>query len=82
MVERHDPACRIVVSDTGPGIDEADYGRIFELYNRLERDDVRGVGLGLAISSMLVERMGSTLQVESVLGEGSSFWFELPYAGA
>jgi signal transduction histidine kinase len=68
-----------LVSDTGPGIEQADQARIFEPYARLESGSIRGTGLGLAISSMLVERMGSTIQVESVLGEGSSFCFELPF---
>jgi signal transduction histidine kinase len=78
-VEHQEAVCCILVSDTGPGIEEADQGRIFEPFSRLEGGSIRGTGLGLAISSMLVERMGSTLQVESVLGEGSSFCFELPF---
>ena len=69
----------IRVSDTGPGIAEADQKAIFEPYYRSQgTSDIPGVGLGLAISHALVLQMGGTLAVESVLGVGSSFVISLP----
>ena len=59
------------VTDTGPGIPEADRAAIFEAYFRSAGTaGAAGVGLGLAISQALVEQMGGTLSVESELGEG------------
>ena len=62
------------VSDTGPGIPEAERAAVFEPYYR-SADTARapGVGLGLAISHALVARMGGTLTLESEVGVGSTF---------
>ena len=68
---------RVEVSDTGPGIASADIARIFEPYSRVGNEEVRGTGLGLAIASMLVNQMDSELFIESTLGDGSTFWFDL-----
>ena len=66
------------VQDTGAGMSKADLQRIFSPFERV--GDTRkkvGTGLGLAISRQLVEAMDSQLQVESQLGKGSRFWFNL-----
>jgi len=69
----------IRVSDTGPGIAEAERAAIFEPFYRSE-DTSRapGVGLGLAISHALVVQMGGTLEAEGVVGTGSVFVLRLP----
>ena len=69
------------VTDTGPGIAEAEQAAIFEPYYRSEgAAKLPGVGLGLAISIALVQQMGGTLALESALGAGSSFVVRLPLA--
>ena len=73
------PVLRFSVSDTGPGIAAEDLGRIFEPFTQVG-DSARsatGTGLGLAISRSLVEHLGGHLQVESRVGWGSRFWFDL-----
>src|SRR5206468_21281 len=71
------------VTDTGPGIPEADRAAIFEAYFRSAgAAGAAGVGLGLAISQALVQQMGGSLSVESELGKGSSFVLRLPLATA
>ncbi|MEY2881716.1 MAG: hypothetical protein RLZZ15_4096 [Verrucomicrobiota bacterium] len=71
---------RFSVSDTGPGISEDDTKKLFEPFTQVgaHEKSATGTGLGLAISRSLVERMGGKLRVESKLGWGSRFWFEVP----
>jgi two-component system phosphate regulon sensor histidine kinase PhoR len=81
-----EPGCvRVSVSDTGAGIPERDLGRIFERFYRVDRARSRalgGTGLGLAIVKHLVQRQGGEIQVQSELGQGSTFTFTLPRPGA
>ena len=73
------------VCDCGSGIPEIEQERIFEKFHRLDppfEGGVRGSGLGLYISRELVLRMQGTMGVESVEGEGATFWFELPRPAA
>jgi hypothetical protein len=73
------------VSDEGLGIPAEQQGRIFEKFFRLDPGMTRGVGgtgLGLYVCSELVERMGGRIWVESNEGRGSTFFCELPLAGA
>jgi PAS domain S-box-containing protein len=70
---------RVSVVDTGPGIDEKDQSKIFDRFTRLSgADKVTGAGLGLAITSRLVQLMGGRIWVESRLGRGAAFRFTLP----
>jgi PAS domain S-box-containing protein len=73
---------RISVADTGPGISRESLERLFSPFERLGADQlyVEGTGLGLALSKGLVEAMGGRLGVDSRVGEGSTFWVELPVA--
>jgi signal transduction histidine kinase len=71
----------VAVSDTGPGVSEADRQRIFEEFQQVDSSSTRkkgGSGLGLAISKRLVELHGGRLWVESTLGQGSIFYFTVP----
>ncbi|HYH82007.1 MAG TPA: HAMP domain-containing sensor histidine kinase [Longimicrobium sp.] len=69
----------IRVSDTGPGVAEAEQAAIFEPYYRSEGTaHAAGVGLGLAISHGLVQQMGGALELESDVGAGSTFIIRLP----
>jgi signal transduction histidine kinase len=71
----------IVVQDTGIGISKKDLKSIFESFwqvNQTLSRSYKGTGLGLAITQALVELMGGKIQVDSKLGEGSTFLVELP----
>ncbi len=72
---------RVSVSDTGPGISEADKEKIFEEFHQVDASSTRkmgGTGLGLAITRRLIELHGGQLWVESKLGKGSTFSFTIP----
>lgn len=73
---------RIEVIDRGPGLTPEKLTQLFEPFNRLglERSAVEGHGIGLALAKRLVELQGGSIGVESVLGQGSTFWIELPAA--
>ncbi|TMJ16693.1 MAG: response regulator [Bacillati bacterium ANGP1] len=77
--ERPQERLRIQVSDTGLGIPLDKLERLFTPFDRLgaERGAVNGVGLGLLLSKRLVEAMGGSLGVESIVGKGSTFWIDL-----
>jgi signal transduction histidine kinase len=82
-LEPHDGHMRFSVRDEGLGISLEDQSRIFEKFHRLDPEMTRGVGgsgLGLYICKGLVERMNGQIWVESTLGRGSTFVFELPLA--
>ena len=74
---------RIRVTDTGVGIAAAKIAELFQPFNRLDaaNSDIEGTGIGLSLTRRVVELMGGTIGVESKLGVGSTFWFELPMEG-
>ena len=68
------------VSDTGMGIPEDKIPAIFEKFSQLDNSSTRqhsGIGLGLAIVRSLIQLMGGTIEVESTIGKGSRFFFEI-----
>ncbi|HEV3339330.1 MAG TPA: hybrid sensor histidine kinase/response regulator, partial [Pirellulales bacterium] len=72
---------QVAVSDTGIGIKQEDFHRIFERFVQVDGSSSRefsGTGLGLSLAKELVELHGGQLHVESELGRGTRFWFELP----
>lgn len=80
-----DTHVHLTVADTGIGIPSGDLKRIFERFYRVDKARSRpagGTGLGLPIVKEVVERMGGSVSVESVLGRGSKFTIELEAAPA
>ena len=67
----------IKVTDTGCGIPEETKELIFERFVKLD-DFVQGLGLGLPLCKIIVDRLHGTIGVDSKVGEGSTFWFTLP----
>ena len=81
----NDLRLRLQVSDTGIGINPKDLKRIFDPFVQADMSSTRkfgGTGLGLAICHRLAERMGGSIRVDSVPGEGSCFTLELPLRSA
>tara|TARA_R110002110_G_scaffold33636_13_gene115302 strand:+ start:4155 stop:7163 length:3009 start_codon:yes stop_codon:yes gene_type:complete len=72
---------RLEVEDSGIGLSEEQMGRLFRPFEQADSSTARkfgGTGLGLAISHRLADMMGGRIGVESSLGQGATFWVEIP----
>ena len=84
-VETQPERVAVRVTDTGCGIADEDRAKLFERYYHVDRGkagSTAGTGLGLAISRRIVELHGSSIRVESTLGQGTVFGFDLPVTSA
>jgi signal transduction histidine kinase len=80
-VERRNGEVRVLVRDTGNGIDEADRPRLFQPFTQLDSGLTRrhgGTGLGLYNSGRLAQLLGGRIDVESTTGAGSTFTLVMP----
>jgi len=76
---------KISVSDNGIGIDVADLKKVFTAFAQAQHSEnrkIEGTGLGLSISYQLAELMNGKVEVASIVGEGSTFWMEIPIEAA
>jgi two-component system sensor histidine kinase ChiS len=89
------PLLAITVRDTGVGIPESEYDRVFRAFTQIDNltnqvdqtnpqthPPLQGYGLGLSIAKQLVEIHGGSIKLESLVGQGSAFTFTLPIAAA
>jgi len=80
--QQADGAVRFEVTDTGVGIPKEHQSHLFDKFFRVPGVPVGGAGLGLSIAQEIVHGHGGDIGVKSKEGEGSTFWFTLPYATA
>ncbi len=78
--EKMENAVRFMVRDNGPGIAAENISRLFDRYWQSDDADQRGLGLGLSIVQAIVDAHKGEVGVESIIGEGATFWFTLPLA--
>jgi two-component system CheB/CheR fusion protein len=72
---------KVSIRDEGPGINPSDQEKLFDRYFRIEADDkimIPGFGIGLYLSSEIIQRHNGRIWVESEIGKGSTFSFSLP----
>ena len=82
-VEAETRQARVWVRDQGPGLPPQEQEHIWERFHRAKGGEVQsgagvGLGLGLYISRIIVERHRGQVGVDSIPGQGATFWFTLP----
>jgi PAS domain S-box-containing protein len=75
-----DKCVRVLITDTGEGLPEGMRDELFEPFERLgaHMTSIAGMGVGLTVARGLVEAMGGRIDYESTIGEGSTFWIDVP----
>lgn len=84
LIQPNKETVRVEVEDTGLGIPKEEQGKLFQKFYRIETHvgKTTGTGLGLYISRLLIDKFKGDIGLDSKLGEGSIFWFEIPLATA
>ena len=79
---RNEKAIRFSIIDKGPGIDPRNVAKLFRMFQQIDsaNQPKGGTGLGLAICKSLVEQHGGSIGIDTEIGKGSTFWFEIPCA--
>lgn len=80
-LDREDSHVRLGVSDTGQGMPEEIRSKVFDPFFTT-KDFGKGTGLGLTVVKGIIEEHGGTIEVESVVDKGTTFWIRLPLDGA
>ena len=82
ITSRHNNAIRFSIVDTGPGIDARNVPKLFRMFQQSDASNhpKGGTGLGLAVCKSLVEQHRGSIGIDTEVGKGSTFWFEIPCA--